>query len=440
VAGSSVDGLVSGLSTSDLINQLMQVESIPKQKLQAKVSQHQLTQSSLQQVNTKLKSLFTASEALTKPDTYGLTKATSSSDAVTASASGGAATGQLTFEVKTLARAHVVTAAFAAATTPAVDMAAGLSISINGGAAVGITVAADKNTPQGVAEAINAAGLNVKAAAVDTGSGIVLQLTSTKTGTANQFTVNGLTSTPQTATDAADASLRVGGTNPGAYTVTSGSNTFSNLMSGVTLTVSKLAPEVTVSVNKDVDGLAGKVQAMVDAANNALADISLKTNTSTTSTAPLKGNALVRQTASDILSAVASGVATTVAGVTSYQTFAAAGVQLDKSGRLTFNRDTFVAAYNKDPAGTQTLVQDGVAKNLTTVADGASDTTTGSITQILASGVTYETRLKAEIDNWDKRLELRKTALQKQFTGLEVALGKMKNQSSWLSGQLAGLH
>ena len=40
---------------------------------------------------------------------------------------------------------------------------------------------------------------------------------------------------------------------------------------------------------------------------------------------------------------------------------------------------------------------------------------------------------------WDVRLDLRKTALQRQFSGLEVALGKMQQQSSWLAGQLAGL-
>jgi flagellar hook-associated protein 2 len=417
----------------------MQVESIPKQKLQEKVSNNKLLQTSLQQVNTKLKSIFNAADALTKPETYTLTSAKSSSTGVAASAASGAATGQLTFDVTSLAKAHVVTASFANATTPAVDTAVGLSISINGAAPVAVAVDPTKNTPQGIAEAINAAGLDVKAAAVDTGSGTILQFTSTKTGTANQFTVGGLTSGPQIATQAADASLHVGGTNPGAYTVTSSTNTFSNMMSGVTMTVSKLESDVTVSINQDVNGIANKIQSMVDAANTALADISLKSATGSTS-APLKGNALVRQTASSILSAVSAGQATTDgAGNTSYQTFAAAGIQLDKTGKLTFNRDTFIAAYNKDPATTQSLVQTGVATNLKALADGACNETTGTITQILATGASYETQLNTEIEGWDRRLDLRQTALQKQFTGLEVALGKMKNQSSWLSGQLAGL-
>jgi len=438
MAGSSVDGLISGLNTSDLISQLMRAESAPKQKLQAKVTAHQSVQGALQQINSKLRTLFNLSEALTKNDSYSLTKATSSSDAVTATAGTAAATGQLTFEVKTLAKTHVVTAAYATATTPAVDLTAGLSISINGGAAVGITVAADKNTPQGVAEAINAAGLDVKAAAVDTGSGIVLQFTATKSGTANDFTVNGLTGTPKIATEAADASLVVGGTNPGAYTVTSTSNTFKNLMSGVTLTVSKLAPEVTIGVTRDVDGIADKVRAMVDAANAALADISLK-STSNVASAPLKGNAMVRQITSAVLAAVGGGLPTTVGGVTTYDSFSSAGVQLEKGGKLSFNKETFLAAFDKDPAGTQKLLQDGLAKALKDVSDAASNTTTGSITLTITNGESYTRRLNDEIASWDTRLELRQKALKRQFSNLEVSLSKMKQQSSWLAGQIATL-
>jgi flagellar hook-associated protein 2 len=43
------------------------------------------------------------------------------------------------------------------------------------------------------------------------------------------------------------------------------------------------------------------------------------------------------------------------------------------------------------------------------------------------------------VSQWDIRLDLRKTNLQKQFSALEVAMGKMQQQSSWLSGQLANL-
>ena len=47
--------------------------------------------------------------------------------------------------------------------------------------------------------------------------------------------------------------------------------------------------------------------------------------------------------------------------------------------------------------------------------------------------------LNDQVSAWDIRLDLRKATLQRQFSGLEVALSKMQQQSSWLAGQLASL-
>jgi flagellar hook-associated protein 2 len=440
MAGMSVDGLVSGLSTSDLVSQLMQVESIPKTKVEQRITTQNATQTALQSINSKVKALFTAADGLTSTTGFDLTKATSSSDAVTASATGAAATGQLSFAVTALAKAQVSTAAFATAATPAVaDIAAGVDITINGGAPVNVTVAADKNTPQGLAEAINALGLDVRAAAVDTGTaaGTVLQFTSTKTGLANSFNVTGLAGTLKPASVAADATIQVG-SGAGGYEVASPSNTFTNLLPGVTLNVTKLAPEVSVSITRDTDGIANKVSAMIDAANAALADMALKSDPKTKS-APLKGNNLVRQTTSAIMGAVGGGQETTVGGVTTYASYNTIGVQTDKSGKLTFDRAKFIEALKNDPVKTQSLIKDGLAANLRTVADGVTNVTTGSVTQVLKTGEATIARLNKEIISWDARLELRQSTLKKQFTGLEVALSKMKSQSSWLSGQLAAL-
>jgi flagellar hook-associated protein 2 len=47
--------------------------------------------------------------------------------------------------------------------------------------------------------------------------------------------------------------------------------------------------------------------------------------------------------------------------------------------------------------------------------------------------------LNDQVSAWDVRLDLRQQALQRQFTNLEVAMGKMQEQSKWLAGQLATL-
>ena len=81
----------------------------------------------------------------------------------------------------------------------------------------------------------------------------------------------------------------------------------------------------------------------------------------------------------------------------------------------------------------------GLAQQLDTVAKGATDPITGTLTAAIKGGNTQITSLNRQIADWDVRLAARQQALQRQFTNLELALGKMKNQSNWLSGQIAGL-
>ena len=43
------------------------------------------------------------------------------------------------------------------------------------------------------------------------------------------------------------------------------------------------------------------------------------------------------------------------------------------------------------------------------------------------------------IDAWDLRLAKRKETLTRQFTAMETALSSLKNQSTWLAGQINSL-
>ncbi|MFD0519766.1 flagellar cap protein FliD N-terminal domain-containing protein [Paractinoplanes durhamensis] len=102
---SSVDGLVSGLSTSSMITQLMSVEAQPQNRLKAKVTTAQTAVASYQSVNTKAAALKNAGDALSQLSTWRSIKATSSSTSVTASTSSNlnSSTGSLTFNVTALA-------------------------------------------------------------------------------------------------------------------------------------------------------------------------------------------------------------------------------------------------------------------------------------------------------------------------------------------------
>jgi flagellar hook-associated protein 2 len=297
-----------------------------------------------------------------------------------------------------------------------------------------ITVADD--TPDGVAAAINdaakATGATVRASVVNTDAGKILQFSSTKTGAANTFTLDGLAGTQQIAAQGTDAKIQVGDPLTGGYTVSSATNTFKDVLPGVTFTASKAQDDVTVTVATDTSSLAAKMQAMVDAANAALGEITKDSAYDATNKVggPLTADFTVRQLQQTMLSNVSNGMA-------DYGSFSQFGIGLDVSGKLTFDKDKFTAAFSADPDKIQDAVQNGLAKALSDTATSATDSTTGNLTVAIQGGTSLVKDLTNRIADWDLRLSDKKDQLTKQFANLEVALSKLKSQSGFLSGSLS---
>jgi flagellar hook-associated protein 2 len=433
MTGFSVDGLISGLDTTSLINSLMQAEALPQTALKTKVSASNAIISAYQSVNTRFAALQTAAESLAKVGTWTAPTVKSSSIGVSATATATAAVGQLSFDVVTTAAAHsVATAEFAqlsdiTSTPPIITIT-------QGGAPV--TISPSSGDLATVVQAINdAAGLGVRAVAVQVSAGRYrIQLTAKDSGAASTFDVTGL-GTTTTVRPAADASISLGG----GLVVSSPTNTFTGVLPGVSFTVSKPELGVTLTAAVDGSGLADQIQAMVDAANASLTEIGKQTAYDATSKigGVLLGDYNVRQLASATLDSASQPVVRPGPPVTSLSP-AIAGIQTDRSGKMTFDRVKFLAAQAADPAQAQALVQ-GVAIRLAAVAKGATDKTTGTLTEAVQGRNALVKDLTTRIGDWDNRLALRKGALQQQFSAMEVALSKMKSQSSWLAGQIASL-
>jgi flagellar hook-associated protein 2 len=430
VSITSVDGLVSGLNTTQIVSQLMQIEARQQTSLKASLKSQQDVTGAYRSINAKLAALRDAAAALTGTAGWQPVAAASSSDAVTATATAGTAVGSLTFNVTTLAKRQVLTTVLPA-DGPA-STGSGLDVSIGGQPPTHLDI--DTDTPQGVADALNAADLGVRAALLTTDQGTVLQLTATKTGSAAAFTVAGLAGTPQVLSPGTDAVITVGNPAAGGYTVTSPTNTITGVPPGVTMTAIREQTGVTVSVTADAGSIADRMQTLVTAANAALTEIGARTAYQPGNTAggPLTGDGQVRRIQQQLLSSVSNGLA-------GYGAFRQLGVQLDTSGALTFDRTAFLAAYAADPASTRSAVSTGLAASLQAVTRSATDPGTGSLTMAVQGGSAAERRLTGEIADWDVRLTARQTALQRQYSRLEQVLGKLKDQSNWLAGQLSGL-
>ena len=452
----TVDGLVSGLDTTTIISQLMSLERMPQTRLKTSLTAQQADVTAYQAINTKMAALQTAAEKIALAGTWTQGKATSSNTAVTATAGSGAVAGSVTFSVTSLAAAgsRIGTQTYDSLTgTPSTAVP---SLSITGPKSTGAQTFTSKNgSLASLVTEINAAtDLGVRAAAVQTSSGSwQLQLTATATGVANDFSATGADFA--TVSKAADAKLHVGG--PGAgYDITSATNTIEGVLPGVTLKATALATDVRVEVNQDTESLTAAVQALVDAANGALSTITAQvkqgtvgSDGTTTGGGALHGDPGMRALASRVLSAVTYAVGGSSA--------ATIGIQSTRDGTLKFDATKFTAALAADPASTRALLQgvqttitaadgttttagtDGVAVRLAAVAKAATKSDTGVLALAIKGRNAVIDDLNDRIAAWDDRLVDRQKALQAQYTALEVALGKMKSQSTWLAGQLATL-
>jgi flagellar hook-associated protein 2 len=446
----SVDGIISGLDTSTIISQLMQIEAQPQTRLKTSVIQAQSTIGAYQSINTRLLAVSTAAENLKKDTAWTAGTATASNDAVSVTVGDSPLPGSLTFSVTQLATAtSVASQEFTSRTDPASVSGFPLKIVKADGTSVSITPS--DGSLDAVATAINnAAGAGVQAAVVQVSAGQYrLQITSTATGTAGDFSLQddagnafaGLTLS--TVSDAQDALVHVGSAT-GGYGVTSSSNTIEGLMPGVTVKLQKPTDAVTVTTTANPNATVSAVQSIVDAANNALAEIKKQSSAGTanpdgsrTGQGVLAGNGLLRDLSMQIVSAMSNAVGSSSAG--------SLGISVTKDGSLTLDKDKLLKALQDDPAKvravlapTDTGVQ-GVAQKLSDLTTSATRSGDGLITLAIDGQNSLIKDLNTRIADWDVRLQQRQETLKRTYSALEVSLSKLKSQSSWLAGQLNGL-
>ncbi|HEX8498407.1 MAG TPA: flagellar filament capping protein FliD [Actinomycetales bacterium] len=463
----TVDGLVSGLDTTSIVNQLMQLNAAPQTRLKTTLTKTQGQVLALQSVNTAMAGLQSAADKLALGSSWAPAQATSSSPSVVATSGSGATSGSTTFSVTRLAAAQstVSNETFTSLTDTSTFSAPDFEIRRGTGADEKVmTVKPAEGSLQSLINAVNSdPSLGVRAAAVQVSTGVYrLQLTATETGTANAFSFTAAGGGPpsgvslRTVAPAADAVLRVGDATSG-FDITSSSNTVEGVMPGLTVKVSALATDVTISTARDNAAVTASVKALVDSANAALGSLKNQTTQGTTNASgsrtgagALAGDSATRALGQRIISLVSGGVGGA--------SLSFAGISTTREGAITFDADVFAKALAKDPAKVKALFSNAVpavAETATSPAvaavpgNGLADALAkvgrdtsgpaGSIAAAIAGRTSTIKDLGDRISSWDTRLASQKAALQRQYASLETALGKLKSQSTWLAGQLNAL-
>jgi flagellar hook-associated protein 2 len=443
-----IDGLISGLDTTSLINSLMQAEAAPQTLLKAKQTSTTSMVSALQALNTKVASLAEAATKAATATSWGATKATASATSVTASTTNVAQATSLSFTVDQVAQSQIsLTGAFTDLAT-LTGGASTVTLRSQDGTLTEVAVGTDAAA---FAKAISGSTAGVSAVAVTIGGTSRLQLTGKDTGAAGAFemfagtkadvqagTATSITLPPSRAAQDAKVTLWAG--TGAAQQASSKTNTFSDVLAGTSFTVSKVETEpVTLTVNRDTAALTSLASGLVGALGVVLSEIDSRTATTTTKDADghtvvtggmFSGDSGVR----DLQSSVSSAVSYPINGISP----SAVGITVGKDGTFTFDATVFAAALDKDPTQVQTVLS-GIAQRVAVVTKAASDSISGSLTQKITGQQSVLKDLTDQIADWDTRLDLRRESLQTTYSNLEVTLSGLKSQSSWLSSQLASL-
>lgn len=360
-----------------------------------------------------------------------LAAVTTDATAVSVSAGAQAVAGRYDIVVQELARAQVT----ASATTLA---DAGTTIAATGGTlTIGdiVVTLSESVTLQGLASAINkTADVGVSATIVRSGAGAYrLVLTGKKTGEDAAYAVtNGLTGSTLTfagnAVDATDASILVNN-----VSVVSATNVFDSAIQGLTLTVLKKDPTEAIGINVTADS--GALKARLDTFVKAYNDLQAFASDQQAAMARGDASSLARdpmlrqvrlQLRNSLIAAYGSG---------SQDRLSQIGLEFTLKGTLKLDTKKFDAAFAADPNATRDLLAGSAG------AFAAVSTVLGSYTRTDGLLATGRKRLNDQIRALDKqlyqaqdRLAVQRRTLQGEFIAAEVAMTRLRSQTSGLAG------
>ncbi len=437
-------GIGSGLNVTELVGKLVAAERAPadnrlnaiETSAKAQISAFGAIKAALSGVESALKKLDGAGGLPGRKTSVG-------ADAgFTASAGTAAALGSYSITVEKLATAHKLQSAAAASTAQIGNGT--LTLKVGDGDAFDVTIDAGKGTLADIRDAINAqaAGKGVSATLINGTSGQVLVLNSSKTGSAGALTVSAsggdgglsvLATAGGTMTEAAaaqDAVIHVDG-----IARTSSSNTVTDLVDGITLTLTKAKPGEAFSLDVDSDAstLKASMLGFISAYNTALG--ALRTQSAAggegKAAGPLSGDAAPRAITASLRNAIGNN----------YAELSALGLKTAVDGSLSLDGGKFDAAITANPGAVKNLLGEdaGFGKSMRDMLHNYL----GDQGMLADRNKGLESRMKSvgqQRTDLDARMERLEASYRRQFTALDAMMAQMQSTSSYLTQQLGALN
>lgn len=461
-------GVGSGLDSESIVTKLVALERQPINNLQSQASTIQSKISAFGQIQSSISSLRDAASKLTSPDLWSSTIATSAdASSVSFSTSSGAAVGNYNVSVGAVAAAQSVLSNTVLSSSSATLGSGTMTIELgswsgstftnkSGSSAVNITVAAT-DTLSDIRDKINSSNSGVSATIVSDASGARLVMSSSNTGVSNGFRVtvadndgnntdasglSALSFTDPTSTTgptkqtqaAANAAATVNGVD-----VTSESNTFSNVLTGITMTVSKQTTSpVAVSVTQDNASI---TKAITDfAAAYSSLDALLKNDTKYDDSSKAAGVLQGDSTATGLQFQLRGILGSSSTASSLYASLSSIGLETQSGGALTVNSTKLTAALGNlsevKKLFAATDLTGGGADGFATKFQSFGDTVLGVDGSITTRTDGLNTQLKnnqQRQSDLDARSQLYEQRLRAQYSALDTTMAGLTSTGNYVT-------
>ena len=378
-----IGGLSSGLDTTSIISQLMQLERQPVRRFESRQAELRRVDAAWGEVSTSLSSVRAALDKIATPSKLDAFRTATSSnpDAVTVSKSGNPSFGNLAVTVDQLASTHQLGIA---GYTSADDLVGAGTFTVQN-AEETVTVTTDGTTTLGqLAGQLQAAGGDVVTAqVVQVADGDVrLMLTASVSGSDGALTVSsrpGGMAAPTEVQAATDAQMTIG-SGAGAITLTRSSNTVDDVIEGLTLELRQVSTDpVQLVVDRDTDGVVEATKTLVEATQAALSKLRdlVRYDPETGKSGVLQGDPTARAIIDDLRQSMSTRFA---GGNPAYPTLSSIGISVDRYGEVSLDETALRSALADDFDAVTSLLttQTGSTDPSLSVSSYGSDTVSGT--------------------------------------------------------------
>ncbi|MBY0465729.1 MAG: flagellar filament capping protein FliD [Burkholderiales bacterium] len=461
----STPGIGSGLDVNSIVTKLVALEKQPLQQLQVKASSIQSKLSSYGRLKSELASLQDAAKALQTPSAWGKRELSSADASFTGTATNSATVGNYSVQVTQLAQKQVLTSgAYTAGSSGKLEIRRGEWTGANTFAGPALPTAEINilatDDLASIATKINNAGAGVTASVVNGANGPRLAIKGNDSGAAAGFEIKAFDDGGLPITDgttgvgilgfAPGASAPIGMSRPSNGTaqnakalidgieVSSATNTFSNAVSGLTLTATATtasAFQVSVTANKTT--AKEQIETFVTAFNKISSSLTELTryDAATKKGAALQGDSFAVGL-QNALERIASTVGT---GSTAFGRLSDMGIEMQRDGTLKTNTKKFDAALAQ-PQQLAAFFTDtsGMAAKLKAFATAAlaSDGTIANRNKALQDS---SKRNSVEVERVNTRADQVQNRLLKQYSALDTKVSTNQGLNNFVSQWISRL-